>query len=231
MTYRSTDYKSHSESLMKLFTSRSFLLKPSKTTNFQFEIVGNKLANDQIEVINNISGRSKIKKRVDAIKKASCLLNFVKIENRMFANNLVLIDSTLPQILATMVIQFYSGSLSKTSELLALLERDNILDFDTTDDHPYYAYKLKRLYTDIALGMMPAKMWGGNYDATGGYLIVKDDGDVICYHIYNKTQFENYLIKNTKFETASSSRHNFGKIYSEDGKLYMNLNLQIRFIK
>ncbi|OIR23956.1 HpaII family restriction endonuclease [Bathymodiolus thermophilus thioautotrophic gill symbiont] len=40
-----------------------------------------------------------------------------------------------------------------------------------------------------------------------------------------------YLYENTKFESASSSRHNYGKIYQQEGEMYFNLNLQIRFIK
>ena len=85
--------------------------------------------------------------------------------------------------------------------------------------------------TDVALGMMPSKVWTGKYDATGGYLVIKDNGDVLCYHIYNRNEFENYLLNNTKLDTASSTRHDFGKIYESNGKLYFKLNLQIRFIK
>ncbi|MFZ3272683.1 MAG: HpaII family restriction endonuclease, partial [Lutibacter sp.] len=71
----------------------------------------------------------------------------------------------------------------------------------------------------------------GIYDATGGYLIVKENGEVLCYHIYNRNEFEDYLLNNTKLDTASSSRHGFGEIYKNNGELYFNLNLQIRFIK
>ena len=88
---------------------------------------------------------------------------------------------------------------------------------------------MKRFLTDVALGMMPSKVWSGQYDATGGYLIVKEDGDVLCYHIYNRNQFEDYLFENTKLETASSSRHEFGHIYVSGSDKYFKLNLQIRF--
>ena len=67
--------------------------------------------------------------------------------------------------------------------------------------------------------------------ATGGYLVVKGDGDILAYHIYNRNDFEDYLLYNTKLDTASTSRHGFGVIYEVDGSLYFNLNLQIRFIK
>jgi type II restriction enzyme len=159
------------------------------------------------------------------------MLSFEKTSNKTFSNNIVLIDSLLHQVLAGMVLEFFSGDLSKTSDLLSHIEALNPLGFDTSSQHPFYKYKLKRLYTDIALGMMPSKVWDGHYDATGGYLIVKDDGEIVCYHIYNRNEFESYLIKNTKFETASSSRHEFGSIYQDAGILYINLNLQIRFLK
>ena len=58
---------------------------------------------------------------------------------------------------------------------------------------------------------------------------MKSDGEILCYHIYNKNEFENYLLSNTKLETASSSRHGFGEIYEENGQQYFKLNLQIRF--
>lgn len=40
------------------------------------------------------------------------------------------------------------------------------------------------------LGMMPSKVWTGELDATGGYLVVKDNGEILCYHIYNRNEFE-----------------------------------------
>ena len=83
--------------------------------------------------------------------------------------------------------------------------------------------------TDVALGMMPSKVWSGIYDATGGYLVVKENGEILCYHIYNRNQFEEYLFVNTKLETASSTRHEFGKIYQQNGEFFFKLNLQIRF--
>lgn len=98
-------------------------------------------------------------------------------------------------------------------------------------EHLFYTYKVKRFLTDIALGMMPSKVWTGEYDATGGYLVIKESGDILCYHIHQRNEFENYLFENTKLETASSSRHGFGKIYEKDGDVFFNLNLQIRFVR
>lgn len=79
--------------------------------------------------------------------------------------------------------------------------------------------------------MTPAKAWTGRYNATGGIIIVKEDGELVCYHIYNKNEFEDYLVKNTRFEQASTTRYNFGKLYKEKESILIKLNLQIRFLK
>lgn len=207
----------------------STLLNAGETTNFIFKIVNAKINQKEIEEINNISSRSKIKDRILEIKARGGKFEFVKTQRTIFSNNLILIDSLLPQILSTVVLNFYSSSHSNTEDLVKLTEEENPLKFDTTDKHLFYSYKIKRFLTDIALGMMPSKVWTGEYDATGGYLIVKADGEILCYHIYNKNEFENYLLANTKLDTASSSRHGFGEIYEENGQLYFKLNLQIRF--
>lgn len=207
----------------------STLLNAGETTNFIFKIVDAKINKKEIDEINNISSRSKIKDRILEIKNKGGKFEFVKTQRTIFSNNLILIDSLLPQILSNIVLNFYSSSHSNTEDLVKLTEEENPLKFDTTDKHLFYSYKIKRFLTDIALGMMPSKVWTGEYDATGGYLIVKADGEILCFHIYNKNEFENYLLANTKLDTASSSRHGFGEIYAENGQLYFKLNLQIRF--
>lgn len=207
----------------------STLLNAGETTNFIYKIVGVKINNKEIEEINIISSKSKIKDRIAAIINRGGEFKFVKTQRTIFSNNLILIDSLLPQILSFIVLSFFSTSYSNTEDLVKLTEEENPLKFDTTDKHSFYGYKIKRFLTDIALGMMPSKVWTGEYDATGGYLIVKADGEILCYHIYNKNEFENYLLANTKLETASSSRHGFGVIYEENNELYLKLNLQIRF--
>lgn len=205
------------------------LLNAGRTTNFIFKINGAKLDSNEIETINAIDSRSKIKDRIEAIKSKGGTLEFNTLEQDVFKNNLVLIDSLLPNILADVIKTFYTSNLSSTIDLTKEITKSNPLNYDTQFSHTFYEYKIKRFLTDVALGMTPSRVWSGIYDATGGYLIVKENGDVLCYHIYNRNQFEDYLFANTKLDTASSSRHDFGKIYEVNGQLYFKLNLQIRF--
>jgi hypothetical protein len=215
--------------------SPSTLLNAGKTTNFIFKI-SKDLDDIEIEKINSmIVKRGKkesadLKGRVKSIYSNGNELIFFKAEKQIFSNNLILIDSKLPEILAQIVYEFYSSDKSKIVDLVERTTVENPLEFDTSNQHQFYEYKIKRFLTDIALGMMPSKVWTGQYDATGGYLIVKENGDVLCYHIYDKNEFEDYLFNNTKLETASSTRHKFGEIYKENDQLYFKLNLQIRFL-
>lgn len=209
----------------------STLLNAGKTTNFIYKIENSFLSDKTIKSINDIDSRSKIKDRIEKINENNGSLKFKKTESSIFGNNLTLIDSSLPHIIAEIIFIYYTTHFSKTKDLVDYVSKSNPLGFDLKTNHPFYSYKIKKFLTDIALGMMPSKVWTGELDATGGYLIVKDDGEILCYHIYNRNEFEDYLINNTKLDTASSSRHDFGHIYKEDTELYFKLNLQIRFLK
>lgn len=211
--------------------SPSTLLNAGKTTNFIFKIKNINFNEKDIQEVNSINTRNKIKDRLSVIKNQGGVLEFVQTERQIFSNNLVLIDSLLPEILSNIVFKFFTSNLSRLTDLVENIETQNPLNFDKANEHRFYEYKIKRFLTDIALGMMPSLVWTGQYDTTGGFLIIKESGEVLCYHIYNRNQFEDYLLNNTRLETASSVRHAFGEIFKENKEYFFKLNLQIRFIK
>jgi hypothetical protein len=208
---------------------KSTLLNASKSTNFIYQINNFIGSTDDIARINSITCNSKIIDRIQAVSDLNGQFTFVNVENNIFESNLVLIDSCLPQILASLLLNFFTSQHNKLSDLTISINELNPIGYNNQNNHSFYEYKIKRFLTDTALGMMPSKVWSGQHDATGGYLIVKQDGDVLCYHIYNRNEFEDYLFKNTKFETPSCQKHDFGYIYCENDNLYFKLNLQIRF--
>tara|TARA_R110000764_G_scaffold83159_1_gene163643 strand:+ start:1786 stop:2865 length:1080 start_codon:yes stop_codon:yes gene_type:complete len=209
----------------------STLFNSSQGSNFIFKIVNLKLSDAEINEINSIDTRSKIQDRVKAIVTKGGVLEFIKNEGSIFQNNLTLIDSLLPQILSTLLVFFSTSNLNKLRDLVNEIEKLNPLNFDKSSKHNFYSYKIKRLLSDIALGMVPTTVWTGTLDSTGGYLVVKEDGEILCYHIYNRNEFEDYLLYNTKIINPSSTRLRFGKVYKEENALLIKLNLQIRFLK
>lgn len=208
----------------------STLLNAGKTTNFIYKISDVPFTEKQVEEINQIESRSKIRDRLKAIEDMGGSLSFSDISSEMFKLNLQVIDSLLPEMISKLLTYFYRGEATSLIDLLELLKRDNPSYYNDQLGHLFYEYKLKKFITDVALGMTPSKRWDGVFDATGGYIIVKDDGEVVCYHLYNHNEFQWYLLKNTKLDTPSSSRYDFAKIYKENGALYIKLNLQIRFV-
>lgn len=206
----------------------STLINAGKTTNFIFEVNGP--IND--EIMNTFNTSSKVfKDKFTVLHDNACDIEYVGMENSVFEGNLMLIDGDLPKICGYMLKSYYSSGLNKVIDSLNRITETNPLNYNLSNGHPFYSYKFKRMLSECALGMLPGKTWDGIADATGGYIIVREDGEVLCYHLFNHNEFENYLLQNTKFETASTSRHQFGSIYKEDEKYYLKLNLQIRFIK
>lgn len=200
------------------------LLRPSKATNFVFEVIG--LTDAQMNEVNNIDTKTKI---LDCIERICTYgsMKFKKVQNSKFSGNLMLIETYMDSILAEMLLDYYQNNVRDCRTLVSRLEARNPMDYPRPG---LYEYKFKKFLCAIALGMTPAKDWDGLYGADGGYVIVKHDGKVIAYDLYSRKAFKTYLLNNTKFESASTSRYGYASIYKEtDGKMYIKLNLQIRF--
>ena len=208
----------------------STLLNAGKTTNFNFKICGNILNDADIEYINSLNPKQKkVILRVQAIESKGCHLVFDKVDNPVFRSNLAMLDSSLGEIIGLLLLEQLEQDSNMLKDLVRVLSEKNPLHFDMSQDIPYYAYKVKNLLTSSALGMMPGKAWNGKYDANGGYLVVKESGDILCYHFYDRNRFEDFLYNNAYLERASTTRHEYAQIIKEqDGSLSFKLNLQIR---
>jgi hypothetical protein len=238
-------------SIKSMLGGDSTLFNPAAGTNFIFKISPPQgsafdYKKFNIDTLDNskLVQVSKIAVRLSHLEMLKFDITFLKIQSNNLQLNLELIDSQLPKILAYLFYTKYRTGKSKLTELLREINLTNPLGFDISKGHPFYEYKIKNFLTDNALGMTPETVWSGKYDATGGIIIVKDDGELVCYHIYNKNEFQDYLINNTKFEQASTSEddsnpgnskplkskpYKFGWVYEENGELFIKLNLQIRF--
>lgn len=208
----------------------STLLNASKATNFNFKIEGTVLSDEDIININTINPRrDKVIKRVEAIKNKGGVLIFDKVDNNIFRNNLIMLDGHLPDIVAHLLLEQLNSGISTLKELAKRLTKNNPLNYDLGQGSPIYAYKIKHLLTSAALGMMPATAWSGLFDANGGYLVVKKDGEILCYHFYDRNRFEDYLFSNAYLERSSTTKHQYASIIKEnDGSLSFKINFQVR---
>lgn len=206
------------------------LLNAGKTTNFIYKIIHNNplLVKETNEIYKVSKGKkhTDLRGRIKKIIEDNGQLEYIGMQNQTFSDNLVLIDSSMDNIIAETILYFYREGISNCIDMVKKLELENPMKYGNVNA---YRYKFKKFLTAVALGMKPATIWDGIDEANGGYIIVTKQGDVLAYHIYNRNYFEEYLLNNTRYETASTSRHDFGEVYSEDGEDFIKLNLQIRF--
>lgn len=210
--------------------SASTLLNAGEPTNIRYHIKGGCMTDEDLDNINSVKDHLP---RMQALIDKGYSLEYSDIEHQTFKNNLLFLDTCMPEFIAACLIcDSMPNATSSIKEAVEAVAKLNPFGFTGRDVVAFYEHKMKVLLLDSALGMTPAKEWKGRYDANGGYLVVKKDGDIVCYHFYNRNDVEDYLYYNTRFERASRSRYHFGCLYrGEDGEVYMKLNLQIRFTK
>lgn len=193
-------------------------------TNFVYKV--HKLTWLQMDKFNSFD---KFKKKFDYLQSIGASISYYKTANKTFHNNLTLLDLGIERIIAEGLLDYYCGKGRTLTEITEHISETDPLNIIANTDQPMYAYKIKQFLLAFALGMTCSTPWYGNFHANGGYIVVKEDGDVICYHFFDRNDLEDYLFYNTRFETPSTTRHNFGNIYQEDGDFFIKLNLQVRF--
>lgn len=200
------------------------LLNAGKTTNFIYKVTG--ITDNQAEEINAIDTITKIKDKIKAIKRYGGVISYTDMEHKGFKRNLIMVDSSMPEIIGNMLQYYYEEEIKECDRLVALAGQRDPLNYG---DSMMYEYKFKKFLCACALGLKPAKKWDGIDQANGGYIIVKADGEILAYHIYNRNFFEEYLLNNTILEKASTSRHDYMSLYKENGEMFIKFNLQVRF--
>ena len=210
--------------------SASTLLNAGLPTNILYKIEGVSLSDEDITSINSIKDHLP---RMKEIVDRGGRFVYSDVEHQTFKNNLLFLDSCMPEFIAEcLVVDSMPNATSMIKGAVEMVAAKIPFGFTGNDIVAFYEHKMKVLLLDAALGMTPSKEWKGRYDANGGYLVVRKDGEIVCYHFYNRNDVEDYLYHNTRFERGSRARHNFGSLFrEEDGDVYIRLNLQIRFKK
>jgi len=207
--------------------SKPTLLNASGNTNFMFEING--LDNNKISEINGISTTTKLKDRIEAVIENGGTFKYLKAEKDTMNYNLKMVDSVLPEIVGYLLLAFYHSRISKLSDIVDYLcDKTTILTDLDINDKAMLSDKLKKFLVAILLGFFAGKKWNGSYESNGT-IVVKENGDLITFHIIDMDSLKNYLFENIKLDTPSSSRHKFGTIIQDKTKNYFKLNLQLRF--
>lgn len=231
-------------SIKSKHSSPATLINPSGQTLFRYQICkadGGLIDKEELKrLLQPIgeNGKSGAKPRIKNLYNSGYCLEFVQVLGEQFRENLCLIDRDLEVILSEALKIFMNSKGGDLKKVIEEVSNKNPCNYRTEDPeriYEHYVYKIKKLVTDSALGMRPGDPWSGKYDATGGYLIVKDQGDVVCYYLYNWNALQEYLFTRLKFETPSSTgkgskkSYNYALYVEEDNTPFVDICLQLRF--
>ena len=202
------------------------LLNASKQTNIIYRLYG--IDDHVMEEVNAIDTRTKIQDKCARLAAVSSDIRFESFQSETFMKNLQLIDGDLPQMLAEATLAHYVRNIARVDDVVTYLSQTpRYADCDPI----FCAVKIKRFLRACALGMVPSEPWKDYDEASGGYVIVLPDGELIAFYIYNRSLFDKYLLESTKFERGDTGRHDYMTVYKESGKYYVKFNLQIRFTR
>lgn len=212
-------------------------------TNFEYEIVGD-IDDEKMNAFNGMfhevtkKGVTKYEvatgDRMRYLKECGVDLRFVNPVKDVARQNLVRCGGMeMPKILGGMLKYYYfecgAASVGVEDAIKYLADTDYV-GYGFDDLYDTYRVKIANLLYAMFTGLRFSKPWSGRSDVSGGYIVVKRDGDVVAFHSCIADEFKDFLIDKLKFEGPSCSRHKYMEIYKkDDGKYYLKLALQFRF--
>lgn len=204
------------------------LLNADNFTRFRYRLE-KPLPEYEIKRINGLSSERSIHDRFNEIRKSTEIV-FEKVCEQVFHDNLTMIDTRMPELLGQYLIVKYSHEENSLKKLTESISKQNPIEFNSKSSSPFYEFKLKQFLGALAFGMVPQTPWLGKYNAGRGFLVIKENGDILSYCVNNQDLLEKYLYERTFFEESLSNRHDFGILKSDSKGLYIELALGLSYI-
>ncbi|WP_298952884.1 HpaII family restriction endonuclease [uncultured Nonlabens sp.] len=207
------------------------ILKLNETTNITFKIVddnGKPISDDDLIEVNSITKGHKYIKRISKLTELGYQVNFDSFDDDTFKLNLQVIDSDLPEIIAHIVKDKYISSIVKINDVIKKIREDNPMNYNLSQGHKFYEYRLVNFLVEAALGMTSKAVWSGKYDIVGGIIIIKPNAEMLCYHLIDFNKFKQYLKNSARLDNPSGSKMGYGSVYKNEHGSFIKLNFQIK---
>lgn len=211
-------------------------------TNFVFEVTG-PMDDEKMAHFNSLFKEARRKgkichdvattDRMDYLHKIGCDLRFVDTAKPLAKTNLIKCGGKeMPEIVAGMLKKFYYENLSGTTSVencIEYLADNDVADYGFDDLDNTYRGKVANLLLCTFTGMRLGAPWNGRQAVNGGYIVVKNNGDVVAFHSTIADEFKDFLVAKMTMESPSHSRHKDMVIYKEGDRYFIKLALQLRF--
>jgi hypothetical protein len=211
----------HSFSVKSQLGAPATLLNASGQTNITF-CLGDKSTLSQARVV-ELNDLKWVETR-NALLAEACEPDFRGFDGAVFNENLRLVDSAMPEIIANLVRAHYFSGIKRLDEATAHCYPSYLAESEQV------TYKVKELMGVLAMGMRPNSKWSGDPSSFKGMVVVTKEGEVVVFYLFNVLEFRDFLFSTLGFERGSSNRHGWGEIYEEAGEWRVKLNLQLRFL-
>jgi len=232
--------------------SKSCLVNSSGATIFKYEVLNATLEGATVMedtfIYNKALAANKPEKAATAKRGPASLvpallsepgvsIKFHSVVNDNFRESLEMIDSYFPAALGMVILQRFKTGKSKIAELASETDLKKFLvsiGISQRVAENYLEEKLKDLLRKFALGMQASKPWVDQAEVQGGWVLVIKNGKIVGYRFDNPDAFRSYLLAHTMIDTPSTSRvpkntANVGRVFEQDGKLFMTLSLIVKF--
>lgn len=215
-------FENQNASIKSFLGGSPTLINASQATNFIYRIED--FSAENMNIVNCIDTRAKIKDRLQKIVDLGGHLVFKNCENPIYESTLRKVDSCMPEILANALLAFFQKQIGNRLADYPTQKMDN------REQQNQVHCRLKDFIKSSILGIFPTVEWNGNLTANS-VLLVNEMGELLFYHTNKDSILKDFFYQHTFFDTPSSSRHRFGLVYQENGEFYFKLNLQLRLAK
>lgn len=216
-------------SIKSKFGQNPTLFNAGSSSQFLYKLTGcDDAMMDEFNAIREKDGRGWSKCKA-YLANHGISLEFARTQNPIYNDNLFLVRESMAKIMAWCVKDRLIDS-NGNFEVMETVERMiSANPLGVPSAQVYYEKAIKDFLMAGFTGMTAGKIWDGKEQVTGGYIVVMDDGDVLCYHSSDRESFRDYLYRNTHFEYVSADKYAWSRIIRIDGEYYLPLNLSVRF--
>jgi len=178
----------------KLGSDSTLINAVGDNTNFIFKISGI----SKTEAL-SINSQGKFRNKFELLDNLEAKVIFHSVAGQGLHNNLTMLDLGMERIVAECLLLYYRGSVKTIESAVNIINEKDPIGIMANTSQPMYEYKMKQFLLAFALGMTASKAWQGKFNANGGFIVVKDDGDIVCYHFFDRNDFSPSIGFDAKF--------------------------------
>ena len=219
------------------FGENPTLFNTAKASAAKYKIIG--MTDELMTEINSMvdkKGHAAVSDRCKSIVDNNCQLEYVgyEIASRAkceaFKENLDLINPYLHIVIQKIMWNHFMEKQPEI-DIVSVVERI-IKENPCSLSHPEikYPYMVKMFLYSAYCGMTASTLWDGKSTVKGGYITVKDTGEVVANYAMESEAFKNFLYTHCYLDFPSTDKAHgaYGEVYNDHGEYYFKLNFQIR---